>query len=168
MPARICCCIRADVMYVRFAANSGRSHDLGRWFQFAPSAALGYSPIVTLEICGGRVEVSAPLQTRVVVATEFVVIGGGARRTVLSVRRRTSQPLMGRCRGAPIRLQSRQKTNSAGITARVVQRMIAVCTAAFPTVKFTYTSSFQYSLTSYLRTSSTQVVSRPCREISRL
>ena len=62
-------------MYVRFAANSGRSHDLGRWFQFAPSAALGYSPIVTLEICGGRVEVSAPLQTRVGVATEFVVTG---------------------------------------------------------------------------------------------
>jgi GAF domain-containing protein len=33
--------------------------------------------------------------------------------------------------------------------------------------KFAYTSSFQYSLTSYLRTSSTQVVSRPCRGISR-
>jgi hypothetical protein len=32
----------------------------------------------------------------------------------------------------------------------------------------TYTSSFQYSLTSYLRTSSTQVVSSPCRGISRL
>ena len=39
---------------------------------------------------------------------------------------------------------------------------------AFPTVKFNYTSSFQYSLTSYLRTSSTQVVSSPCRGISRL
>jgi hypothetical protein len=38
---------------------------------------------------------------------------------------------------------------------------------AFPTVKFSYTSSFQYSLTSYLLTSSTQVVSRPCRGISR-
>jgi hypothetical protein len=38
----------------------------------------------------------------------------------------------------------------------------------FPTVRFTYTSSLQYSLTSYLRTSSTQVVSSPCRGISRL
>jgi hypothetical protein len=37
----------------------------------------------------------------------------------------------------------------------------------FPTVRFTYTSSFQYSLTSYLRTSSTQVVPSPCRGISR-
>ena len=60
------------------------------------------------------------------------------------------------------------KTSSADITARVVQRMIAARAAAFPTVKFTYTSSFQYSLTSYLRTSSTQVVSSPCRGISRL
>jgi hypothetical protein len=60
------------------------------------------------------------------------------------------------------------KTNSAGVTARVVQRMIAARAAAFSTVKFTYTSSFQYSLTSYFRTSSTQVVSRPCRGISRL
>ena len=39
---------------------------------------------------------------------------------------------------------------------------------AFPTVNFSYTSSFQYSLTSYLLTSSTQVVSRPSRGISRL
>jgi hypothetical protein len=31
--------------------------------------------MVNLEMCGGRVEVSAPLQTRVGVATEFVVIG---------------------------------------------------------------------------------------------
>jgi len=31
----------------------------------------------------------------------------------------------------------------------------------------TYTSPFQYSLTSYLRTSSTQVVSSPCRGMSR-
>jgi hypothetical protein len=31
----------------------------------------------------------------------------------------------------------------------------------------TYTNSFQYSLTSYLRTSSTQVVSSPCRGLSR-
>jgi hypothetical protein len=30
----------------------------------------------------------------------------------------------------------------------------------------TYTSCFQYSLTSYVRTSSTQVVSSPCRGIS--
>jgi hypothetical protein len=34
-----------------------------------------YSPIVTLEMCGGRVEVSAPLNTRVGGASEFVVIG---------------------------------------------------------------------------------------------
>jgi hypothetical protein len=38
----------------------------------------------------------------------------------------------------------------------------------FPTMRSTYTRSFQYSLTSYLRTSSTQVVSRPCRGMSRL
>jgi hypothetical protein len=55
-----------------------------------------------------------------------------------------------------------------GIIARVVRRMIAARAAAFPTVTFTYTSCFQYSLTSYLRTSSTQVVSSPCRGISRL
>jgi hypothetical protein len=36
-----------------------------------------------------------------------------------------------------------------------------------PTVILTHTSSFQYSLTSYLRTSSTQVVSSPCRGMSR-
>jgi hypothetical protein len=36
-----------------------------------------------------------------------------------------------------------------------------------PAGTFTYTSAFQYSLTSYLRTSSTQVVSIPCRGISR-
>src|ERR1700751_3166798 len=35
-----------------------------------------------------------------------------------------------------------------------------------PAGHFTYTNSFQYSLTSYLRTSSTQVVSSPCRGIS--
>jgi hypothetical protein len=38
---------------------------------------------------------------------------------------------------------------------------------ALPTVRFNYTSSVQYSLTSYLRTSSTQVVSSPCRGTSR-
>src|SRR5271154_5418303 len=49
-------------------------------------------------MCGGRIDVSAPLQTRVAVATEFVVIGdligpGEAQGwTVLSVRRRTAQP----------------------------------------------------------------------------
>jgi hypothetical protein len=37
--------------------------------------ALGYSPIVNLEMCGERVGVSARLQTRVGVAIEFVVIG---------------------------------------------------------------------------------------------
>jgi hypothetical protein len=37
-----------------------------------------------------------------------------------------------------------------------------------PSGNFTHTRSFQYSLTSYLHTSSTQVVSRPCRGISRL
>jgi hypothetical protein len=36
-----------------------------------------------------------------------------------------------------------------------------------PNSELTYTNSFQYSLTSYLRTSSTQVVSSPCRGISR-
>jgi hypothetical protein len=30
---------------------------------------------VNLEMCGGRIEVSGPLQTRMDVATEFVVIG---------------------------------------------------------------------------------------------
>src|ERR1700738_1609341 len=47
-------------------------------------------------------------------------------------------------------------TDLAGIAARVFQRIIATRAGA-PTVKFTYTSPFQYSLTSYLRTSSTQV-----------
>jgi hypothetical protein len=77
------------------------------------------------------------------------------------------QPLMDLCTV----LQSgfnRIKTNSTGITARVVQRLIAARAAAFPTVAYSYTSSFQYSLTSYLRTSSTQVVSTPCRGMSRL
>jgi hypothetical protein len=37
-----------------------------------------------------------------------------------------------------------------------------------PSGEVTYTSCFQYSLTSYLCTSSTQVVSSPCRGISRL
>jgi len=40
--------------------------------------------------------------------------------------------------------------------------------SALPTMKVAYTSSFQYSLTSYLRTSSTQVVWSPCRGMSRL
>lgn len=40
-------------------------------------------------------------------------------------------------------------------------------TVALPTANFNYTSSFQYSLTSYVRTSSTQVVSSPRRGISR-
>lgn len=40
-----------------------------------PSADLGDSPIVNLEMCGGRVEVSGALRTRMDVATEFVVIG---------------------------------------------------------------------------------------------
>ena len=55
-----------------------------------------------------------------------------------------------------------------GFEGRDPDSLIAARAAAFPTVKFTYTSSFQYSLTSYLRTSSTQVVSSPCRGISRL
>jgi hypothetical protein len=41
----------------------------------AAVAAPGYGPMVALKTCGARIEVSAPLQTRVGVATEFVAIG---------------------------------------------------------------------------------------------
>ena len=128
---------------------------------------------MNLETCGRRFEVSAPLQTRVGVATEFVVIGdliGSGEAQEDGIVDETTN-LAAPHGSMPRRSNSASiasKTNSTGITARVVQRMIAARAAAFPTVNFTYTSSFQYSLTSYLLTSSTQVVSTPCRGISRL
>jgi len=104
--------------------------------------ALGYSPIVNLEMCGGRVEVSAPLQTRVGVAIEFIVIGdliGSGEAPEDGIVGET--PNLAAPHGSmPRRSNSASiasKTNSAGITARVVQRMIAARAAAFPNRKFT-------------------------------
>jgi hypothetical protein len=134
--------------------------------------APGYAPIMALKMCGARIEVSAPLQTHVSVATEFVAIGdliGSGEAHENGIVGET--PNLAAPHGStPQRSNSTSialKTISASITARVVKRMIAARAAAFTTGTFTYTSSFQYSLTSYLRTSSTQVVSSPCRGISR-
>ena len=81
--------------------------------------------------------------------SEFPIVGAAGDQTMsYNYRRRRRQ-----------HRSNRRMKEMIKFEARVV---------AFPTVNFSYTSSFQYSLTSYLLTSSTQVVSRPCRGISRL
>ena len=73
------------------------------------------------------------------VVAEFVVIGdligsGEVQEDGLSVRRRTSQPAHGSMPRPPNSASIASKTNLAGITARVVQRMMVARVAELPTV----------------------------------
>src|ERR1700676_2644442 len=71
------------------------------------------------------------------------------------------------CALRPLRVYVKPSSDETSSLDRFGERHHASSDSA-PAGNLTYTSSFQYSLTSYLRTSSTQVVSRPCRGISRL
>jgi hypothetical protein len=105
-------------------------------FSSAPSATLGYSLIVNLEMCVGPVEVSAPLQTRVGVAAEFVVfsdlIGSGEAQENGIVR---ETPNLAAPHGSmPRRCQfgfNRVKDEFGRHHCKVVQRVIAAHVAAF-------------------------------------
>jgi hypothetical protein len=124
-----------------------------------------YSSIGNLDMRAGRVEVSAPLQTRAGVAIEFVVIGDLIGPGIVG---ETPHPQPSWVDAAALQFGVNRVTDEFG-------RHHCKCCPEddhsprrrAPNSELTYTSSFQYSLTSYLRTSSTQVVSSPCRGISR-